>query len=85
VLEMLIRVLQGFVAALTMTTRKETCCRKFTQLRSVADVKNASYRTYDISRIRMLDLKAVDFDAKQIRTISMKGEEQIEDVSGNAK
>jgi hypothetical protein len=33
----------------------------------------------------MLDLKAVDFDAKQIRTISMKGEEQIEDVSGNAK
>jgi len=30
----------------------------------------------------MVDLKAVDFDAKAIRKISIKGEEQIEDVSG---
>lgn len=29
----------------------------------------------------MIDLKAVDFDAKEIRTISIKSEEQIEDVT----
>lgn len=52
-----------------------------------ADLKNLRYyyRTYDNSRIRMVDLKAVDFDAKTIRTISIKGEENIEDVSGKAK
>jgi choloylglycine hydrolase len=52
-----------------------------------ADLKNLRYyyRTYDNSRIRMVDLKAVDFDAKTIRTISIKGEEQMEDVSGKAK
>ena len=33
----------------------------------------------------MVDLKAVDLDAKGIRTISMKGEEQIEDVTRKAK
>jgi len=33
----------------------------------------------------MVDLNAVDFDAAKIRTILMKGEEQIEDVSGSAK
>jgi hypothetical protein len=33
----------------------------------------------------MVDMNAVDLDAKEIRTISMKGEEQIEDVSGKAK
>jgi choloylglycine hydrolase len=54
---------------------------------SAADLKNLRYyfRTYDNSRIRMVDLKAVDFDAKKIRTILMKGEEQIEDVSARAK
>jgi choloylglycine hydrolase len=54
---------------------------------SAADLKNLRYyfRTYDNSRIRMVDLKAVDLDAKKIKTILMKGEEQIEDVSGKAK
>jgi choloylglycine hydrolase len=59
----------------------------YTQWTNAADLKNLRYyfRTYDNSRIRMIDLKAVDFDTKRIRTISMKGEEEIEDVSGKAK
>jgi choloylglycine hydrolase len=59
----------------------------YTQWTSAADLKNLRYhfRTFDDSRIRMVDLKAVDLDAKEIRTISMKGAEQIEDVSGKAK
>ena len=59
----------------------------YTLWTSAADLKNLRYyfRTYDNSRIRMIDLKAVDFDAKEIRTISMKGEEQIEDVTSTGK
>ena len=59
----------------------------YTLWTSAADLKNLRYyyRTYENSRIRMVDLKAVDLDAKGIRTILMKGEEQIEDVSGVAK
>jgi hypothetical protein len=33
----------------------------------------------------MVDLKVLDFDAKEIRTISIRGEEQIEDLSKTAK
>jgi hypothetical protein len=33
----------------------------------------------------MIDLNAVDFDAKEIRTIAMTGEEQIEDITSAAK
>ena len=59
----------------------------YTQWTSAADLKNLRYyfRTFDDSRIRMVELKTVDLDAKEIRTISMRGEEQIEDVSGKAK
>jgi choloylglycine hydrolase len=59
----------------------------YTQWTTAADLKNLRYyfRTYDNSRIRMVDLKAMDLDAKSIRTILMKGEEQIEDVSVKAK
>ena len=59
----------------------------YTLWTSAADLKNLRYyfRTFDNSRIRMVDMKAVDLDAKEIRTISMKGEEQIEDVSARAK
>jgi choloylglycine hydrolase len=59
----------------------------YTLWTSAADLKNLRYyfRTYDNSRIRMIDLKAVDFDSKEIRTISIKGEEQIEDVTSTAK
>ena len=54
---------------------------------SAADLKNLRYyfRTFENSRIRMVDMKSVNLDAKDIQTISMKGEEQIEDVSGKAK
>jgi choloylglycine hydrolase len=59
----------------------------YTQWTSAADLKNVRYhfRAYENSRIRMIDLKAVDFDAKEIRTISIKGEEQIEDVTSTGK
>jgi choloylglycine hydrolase len=59
----------------------------YTLWTSAADLKNLRYyfRTFDNSRIRMVDMKAVDLDAKEIRTILMKSEEQIEDVSGKAK
>ena len=59
----------------------------YTLWTSAADLKNLRYyfRTFDNSRIRMVDMKAVDLDAKEIRTISMRGEEEIEDVSGKAK
>ncbi|HTU25259.1 MAG TPA: choloylglycine hydrolase family protein [Pirellulales bacterium] len=59
----------------------------YTQWTVAADLTNRRYyfRTYTNSRIRMVDLKAVNLDAKQIKTISMQGEEQIEDVSGGGK
>ncbi len=59
----------------------------YTLWTSAADLKNTRYycRTFDNSRIRLVDLKAVDFDAKAIKTISLQGHEQIEDVSAQAK
>jgi choloylglycine hydrolase len=59
----------------------------YTLWTSVADLKNLRYyyRTYENSRIRMVDLKAVDLNASAVRTISMKGDEQIEDVSAAAR
>jgi len=59
----------------------------YTLWTSAADLKNLRYyfRTFDNSRIRMVDMKAVELDAREIRTILMKGEEQIEDVSGKGK
>ena len=59
----------------------------YTLWTSAADLKNLRYyfRTYDNSRIRMIDLKAADLDAKEVRTISMKGEEQIEELNSAAR
>jgi len=59
----------------------------YTLWTSAADLKNLHYyfRTFDNSRIRMVDMKAVDLDAKEIRTISMKGDEDIEVLSGKGK
>jgi choloylglycine hydrolase len=59
----------------------------YTLWTSAADLANRRYyfRTCDSSRIRMMDMKAVDLEAKAIKTISMKGDEQIEDVSRKAK
>jgi choloylglycine hydrolase len=59
----------------------------YTLVTSAADLKSLRYyfRTFENSRIRMVDLKAGDLDAKKIKTILMAGDEQIEDVSGTAK
>jgi choloylglycine hydrolase len=59
----------------------------YTLWTSAADLKNVRfyYRTYQNSRIRMVDLNTSDFDAKDIKTISMQGDEQIEDVAQQAK
>ncbi|MBM4070568.1 MAG: choloylglycine hydrolase family protein [Planctomycetes bacterium] len=59
----------------------------YTLWTSVSDLKNRRYyfRTYENSRIRMIDLMAVKFDASKIGTISTRGQEEIEDVSGQAK
>jgi len=59
----------------------------YTLWTAVSDLSNRRYyyRTFENSRIRMVDLKSVDFNAKEIKTISMAGGEQIEDVSSQAK
>jgi choloylglycine hydrolase len=59
----------------------------YTLWTSVSDLTNRRYyyRTFENSRIRMVDLKAVDLNAKDIRTISMQGDEQIEDMSQQAR
>jgi choloylglycine hydrolase len=55
----------------------------FTLWTSVSDLTNLRYhfRTFDNSRIRMVDLKKMDLDGKQIKTFSMAGQEVIEDLS----
>ena len=59
----------------------------YTLWTSAADLKNLRfyYRTYGDSRIRVVDLSAVDFDANDIRTISLQGEEHFDDVSRQAQ
>ncbi|HWB11251.1 MAG TPA: choloylglycine hydrolase family protein [Pirellulales bacterium] len=54
----------------------------YTLWTSAADLKNRRYyfRTYENSRIRMVDMKAFDLDSPDIRTISMSGEEDIDAV-----
>lgn len=54
---------------------------------AASDLTNARYyfRTFDNSRIRMVDLKKMDLDAKEVKTIPMTGPEVIEDVTGEAK
>lgn len=59
----------------------------YTLWTAAADLKNLRYyfRTYDNSRIRVVDLKTVDFNVKAIKTVSMSGPEEIEDVSTKGK
>lgn len=59
----------------------------YTLWTSAADLTNLRYyfRTYENSRIRRIDLKAMDLGAKQVKTIPMTGDEQIEDVGKTAK
>ncbi len=54
----------------------------YTLWTSASDLKAKQYyfRTYANSRIRMVDLKKMDFDAKEIKKILMKGEEVIKDL-----
>lgn len=55
----------------------------YTTWTSANDLKRKRFyfRTYDNSRIRMVDLMKMDLDAKEIATIPMKGEEVIEELS----
>ncbi|HTN75626.1 MAG TPA: choloylglycine hydrolase family protein [Pirellulaceae bacterium] len=43
------------------------------------------FRTHSNSQIRMVDLKKADFNATEMKSISMQGEERIEDVTAQAK
>ncbi|KLU06376.1 Choloylglycine hydrolase [Rhodopirellula islandica] len=59
----------------------------YTLWTNVVDLKNLRhyFRTYENSQIRMVDLQQLDFDAKTISTVSMRGDEVIEDLSKTAK
>ena len=59
----------------------------YTLWTAVSDLTNLRYyfRTYQNSRIRMLDLKAVNLDAQDVKTISIQGDEQIEDLSAKTR
>jgi len=59
----------------------------YTLWTSAADLTNGRYyfRTFDNSRIRMLELQATDADAQGITTIAIAGEEDIENVTPTAK
>ncbi|MGE3820409.1 MAG: linear amide C-N hydrolase [Isosphaeraceae bacterium] len=54
---------------------------------TAADLKALRYyfRTFEDSRIRMVDLKAADLDSHGLKTISIAGEERIEDVTPTAR
>jgi choloylglycine hydrolase len=54
----------------------------YTLWTSVYDLANLRYhfRTFDNSRIRMVDLKKMDLDAKRLKTFSMVGPEDIEEL-----
>ena len=56
----------------------------YTQWTTAADLKNLRYyfRTYDNGRIRMVDMKAADLDAKDVDTITMVDQEEIEVLPG---
>jgi choloylglycine hydrolase len=59
----------------------------YTLWTSVSDLTNLRYhfRTFQDSRIRMVDLKKANLDAKDVMTIPMAGEEVIVDVTDKAK
>lgn len=68
------------------TENGKTAC-DYTQWTSASDLQNMRYyfNTYDSRRIRMVDLKKADLDAKEIKTIPMAGEEVIEDMTSAGK
>ncbi len=60
---------------------------EYTLWTGAADLTNRRYyfRTFANSRIRMVNLAALDLHADDVQTISMAGDEVIEDVSGRAE
>jgi choloylglycine hydrolase len=59
----------------------------YTQWTAAADLANRRYyfRTFHNSQIRMIDLKKVNFAVPRVQTVSMHGEEVIQDVTDLAK
>ncbi len=59
----------------------------YTLWTAASDLKNLRYyfRTFDNSRIRMIELKSLDLDAKDVKTIPIRGAERFEDVTGTAR
>jgi choloylglycine hydrolase len=59
----------------------------FTNWTTAADIKHLRYyfNTYQNRRIKMVDLKKIDFSAKDFQLISMKEPESAQDVSDSAK
>lgn len=59
----------------------------YTLWTAASDTQNLCFyfRTYDNSHIRVVNLHDVDLNAKHIKTISMAGGEQIQNVSAEAK
>ena len=55
----------------------------YTTWTSANDLKRKRFyfRTYDNSRIRMVDLMRMDLDGKKIITISMQGSEEVQDIT----
>ena len=55
----------------------------FTQWTAASDLKNGRYyiHTYQNRRIRMVELRGLDLDAKDVKTIPIGGEEVIEDLT----
>jgi choloylglycine hydrolase len=59
----------------------------YTLWTAASDLRNKRFyfRTFQNSRIRMIDLQWTDFTGKSIQSLSMKGEEEFEDVTATAK
>lgn len=59
----------------------------YTLWTSAADLKNLQYffRTYDNSKIRMIDLKAAHLEGKEVKTHFLQSKEVIEDVTRSTK
>lgn len=59
----------------------------YTLWTSASDLKNLRYyfRTFDNSRIRMIELRSIYLDSNDVKTILIGGEEQFEDVTRTAR
>ncbi len=60
---------------------------EFTLWTTSSDLTNLRYyfHTFESRRIRMIDLKLLDFDAKSVQTIPIASEEVIDDVTRTAR